>query len=189
MELCEGGNLKSYMDEQCNGEPVEEFQIWHFMAQLALGLRHIHSRGVVHLDLKPENVFIGQDWSLKIGDFGLAASLPVPKGADKEGDRNYMAPEVLEGIFNTPADIFSLGLILLEISANIVLPENGPCWHRLRSGDFSDVSFESVSPILVELIVAMLRPNPAERPSAENILAHPFIQTLIVDGDVAPIQH
>lgn len=76
---------------------------------------------------------------MKIADFGLASSWPAPKGLDGEGDREYIGPEVLAGRFDKPADMFSLGMIMLEIAGNIVLPDNGLSWQRLRSGDLSDL--------------------------------------------------
>jgi mitosis inhibitor protein kinase SWE1 len=103
------------------------------------GLAEIHDAGFIHLDLKPANVFITFDGRLKIGDFGLALPWPADSGVDAEGDREYIGPEILEGRFDKPADVFSLGLITLEMACNVVLPENGPTWIALRSGDLSDV--------------------------------------------------
>lgn len=76
---------------------------------------------------------------MKIGDFGLATPWPALPGTDHEGDREYIGPEVLMGHFDKPSDIFALGLIMLEIAGNVMLPENGVSWQRLRSGDMSDV--------------------------------------------------
>lgn len=76
---------------------------------------------------------------LKIGDFGMASPWPPPVGMDAEGDREYIGPEILAGHFGKPSDIFSLGLIILEIAGNVVLPDNGASWQRLRTGDISDV--------------------------------------------------
>lgn len=69
----------------------------------------------------------------------MASAWPAPKNIDGEGDREYIGPEVLAGRFDKPADVFSLGMIMLEIAGNIVLPDNGLSWQRLRSGDLSDL--------------------------------------------------
>lgn len=76
---------------------------------------------------------------LKIADFGMAARWPAERGIEGEGDREYIGPEILRGEYDKPADIFALGLIMLEIAGNVVLPDNGVSWQRLRSGDMSDV--------------------------------------------------
>lgn len=85
-------------------------------------------------------MFITFEGTLKIGDFGMASSWPAKAGIEGEGDREYIGPEILLGKFDKPADVFSLGLIMLEIAGNVQLPDNGPTWQRLRSGDISDVS-------------------------------------------------
>lgn len=69
----------------------------------------------------------------------MATSWPAPPGIEGEGDREYIGPEILLGQYDKPADVFALGLIMLEIAGNVELPDNGPTWQRLRSGDMSDV--------------------------------------------------
>lgn len=69
----------------------------------------------------------------------MASVWPAPPHLEGEGDREYIAPEVLSGRFDKPADIFALGMIMLEIAGNIVLPDNGMSWQRLRAGDMSDL--------------------------------------------------
>lgn len=138
-EYCEGGTLYDFLEDNKHYK-IDEFRIWKMIIELANGLRFIHLKNYLHLDLKPANIFITFEGSLKIGDFGLATKLPIlEKDFDLEGDRNYIAPELIDDKIYTPfADIFSLGLIILEIAANIILPDNGTPWRKLRSGDLSD---------------------------------------------------
>lgn len=91
------------------------------------------------MDLKPANVLITFEGVLKISDFGMATKWPAAAGIDGEGDREYIGPEILLGRFDKPSDIFALGLIMLEIAGNVMLPDNGTSWQRLRAGDMSDV--------------------------------------------------
>ena len=103
------------------------------------GLKHLHDTGFIHLDLKPANVLITFEGVLKIADFGMATRWPAKAGIEGEGDREYIGPEILMGKYDKPADIFALGLIMLEIAGNVELPDNGVSWQKLRNGDMSDV--------------------------------------------------
>lgn len=69
----------------------------------------------------------------------MATDWPAQPGIDGEGDREYIGPEILRGQFDKPGDVFALGLIMLEIAGNVMLPDNGASWQRLRTGDMSDV--------------------------------------------------
>lgn len=151
-ELCEGGTLFKFLQDNKNYK-IDEFRIWKILIEILNGLKFIHSKNYLHLDLKPANIFITFEGSLKIGDFGLSTKLPIlEKDFDLEGDRNYIAPELINDKIYTPfADIFSVGLIILEIATNIVLPDNGTPWRKLRSGDLSDagkLSSDNISDFL-----------------------------------------
>ena len=138
-EFCEDGNLKDFLTQTGFNGRLDDFRIWKILLELSLGVKHIHDNGFIHLDLKPANVFIDFEGVLKIGDFGLATPWPAAPYVEGEGDREYLAPEVLSGRLDKPADIFALGMIMLEIAGNIILPDNGTSWQRLRAGDMSDL--------------------------------------------------
>ncbi|KAK9237875.1 kinase-like domain-containing protein [Lipomyces kononenkoae] len=205
-EYCENGNLDVFLAEYGSLSKLDEWRVWKILVEIAFGLRFIHDAGYIHLDLKPANVFITFEGSLKIGDFGMAAKLPVTKGIEREGDREYIAPEVLAlQEYSKPADIFSFGLVMLEIAANIVLPDNGAPWHKLRSGDLSDAGRLSSSSgdlknmnkadgtrippwapdfmldeagSLDKFVKWMLKPTPIDRPTIHNILQTEEVRTV-----------
>ncbi|KAJ1666286.1 mitosis inhibitor protein kinase swe1 [Coemansia sp. RSA 1646] len=184
-ELCERGSLAAYLDERAHmDERVSEAHAWAILAHASHALNKLHDCDVAHLDIKPANFLLGarfgrpgaeqdEGW-LKLADFGHAVRLPhEPLAWVEEGDREYMAPEVLRGVYTKAADVFSLGMMLLEITADIVLPDNGVDWHKLREGCFDDQSFVDLpySHDLVETIKLMLHPDPAGRPSLAQILS------------------
>ncbi|KAJ3124518.1 hypothetical protein HK100_011205 [Physocladia obscura] len=186
MEFCAKGTLLEYMDSKNglkDGGGIEEFAVWGILGQVAMGLNQIHKLDIIHLDLKPGNILISEQGKLKIGDFGCAAFLPVAQEFEREGDRTYIAPEIMIYQYGKECDIFSLGLIIFEIATNIILPENGNHWQKLRRHDFSEVlEFNRVSPILVDLIKAMLHPEKNKRIPLDTILGHAFV-TPFLDGE------
>lgn len=138
-EYCEEGSLGEFLDNVGKTGRLDDFRIWKIMLELCYGVREIHDHGFLHLDLKPANVFITFEGRLKIGDFGLATTWPVQTSIDGEGDRVYIAPEILRGQYDKPADIFSLGLMMLETACNVGLPDNGSTWVELREGDMRNI--------------------------------------------------
>lgn len=138
-EFCEEGTLDGFLSQVGRKGRLDDFRIWKILLELAEGLKHIHDCGFIHLDLKPANILITFEGVLKIGDFGMATKWPAKSGIEGEGDREYIGPEVLMGRYDKPADLFALGLIILETAGNVLLPDNGVSWQKLRNGDFSDV--------------------------------------------------
>ncbi|EEB08689.1 WEE protein kinase Mik1 [Schizosaccharomyces japonicus yFS275] len=183
-EYCQNGNFATFLEELSIVQPLDSFRLWKVSFQLLMALHAVHDNGFLHLDVKPANIFITRSGDLKLGDFGMATPVPVPAGTDVEGDRVYIAPEVLTNHeYSGAADIFSLGLVLLEAATNVVLPQNGPKWQQLRSADFSQIPWLPVEPplpslqrqqhVLREMIYEMLSPDVASRPKASDLLQRP----------------
>jgi mitosis inhibitor protein kinase SWE1 len=100
----------------------------------------------------------------------------APRGKlEREGDRVYMAPEMLRGQFLMAADIFSFGLVVLEVSTNICVPDGGAPWHALREDDFSVVDLSPLSPALADLITNCMAADPERRPTIEHVNGHPVV--------------
>ncbi|KAG0582788.1 hypothetical protein KC19_3G085800 [Ceratodon purpureus] len=161
MELCEAGNLRTLLDSL--KQPLDEHQVWEYIEDVASGLSHIHKHGVLHLDIKPDNIFIDGQGNLKIGDFGLA--VPCKLWDWEEGDGGYLAPELLQEEDPSPkADIYSFGAMAFEWVTGVQLPRT-----RAAGEDIPRMpSWRSEA--LCSLVHAMLNPDPIKRPSADQII-------------------
>lgn len=114
MEFLPGGSLRDRIGK--DKIPLEQAVDW--MKQLASALNYAHKRGVVHQDIKPDNVFITHDGSVKIGDFGLAqiATGPAFERNEGKGSPAYMSPELCRGEpRDHRSDIYSLGAVFFEV--------------------------------------------------------------------------
>jgi hypothetical protein len=153
--------------------------------QIALALEYIHSSGVIHLDVKPSNIFLagtGPDEQIKLGDFDVSATavttLSSSSAAVSGFTPEYAAPEVLQSPRATAAaDIFSLGLVLLDIQ----LALRGKTSAARPKPPFSAAALRPAlagpppaSDELVALLAATLADDPKQRPSAALVLAHKY---------------
>ncbi|KAH7874660.1 uncharacterized protein C8R40DRAFT_296217 [Lentinula edodes] len=184
-ELCEGGNFAHFLWEYGRVFPrLDQARVWKIIVELSNGLKFIHDSGVIHLDLKPANIFLTGEGRFKIGDFGMASLWPRPRltadstsasgSFEREGDKLYLAPEVLQGKYGKAADMFSFGMTILETASNIVVPDQGEAWHRLRQEDFSQVDLKD-SPELLRLVQQMMRTNPSLRVGIHGVYNHPIV--------------
>jgi serine/threonine protein kinase len=114
MEFVEGETLADAMRKG----PLPVRRIAEIGATVAEGLAHVHARGMLHRDVKPANVLLGRDGSVKLTDFGIARLIDAARVTSTGlmvGTASYLAPEQVSGEQVGPAvDVYSLGLVLLE---------------------------------------------------------------------------
>ncbi len=171
MELVDGPTL----DECCLGGTLAVQEVTDIGAELADALAHVHSRGIVHRDVKPANILLDRDRRPKLTDFGIARLVDSARHTQTGitiGTAAYLSPEQISGSeVAPPSDVYSLGLVLLEALTG----------HR----EYAGVSVETalarlerppvVPPDLPDplrpLLLAMTARDPQDRPSAAEVAA------------------
>lgn len=174
IELCEC-SLSMFADLN---HDIPESVVWNFLIDMLQAVDHLHSNQYLHLDIKPDNIFISKDGLYKLGDFGLVVDLSKKSSIDPlEGDPKYLAKETMQGIFTEAADVFSLGITTLELACDLDLPSGGDTWHLLRN-NIPEYCFKSISPELKHIIKKMMHSDYLKRPSAGELLNNPIIKKL-----------
>ncbi len=119
MELLDGITLKQYMQKK--GLPLNWREALHFITQIMKALSHAHGRGIIHRDIKPQNIMVLRDGSVKVTDFGiarLASAAQATLTQEALGSVHYISPEQARGShIDTRADIYSAGVVLYEMTA------------------------------------------------------------------------
>uniref|UniRef100_A0ACD6ABT2 Uncharacterized protein n=1 Tax=Avena sativa TaxID=4498 RepID=A0ACD6ABT2_AVESA len=182
MELCAGGELFHRLEERGCFPEHEAATLFRYLMEV---VAHCHSKGIVHRDLKPENILLvskSPSSPIKLADFGLATyTQPGQRLSGTVGSPFYIAPEVLAGGYNEAADVWSSGVILYILLSGIP-----PFWGKTKSKIFecirsTELRFPSdpwdmVSDSAKELITGMLRRDPRQRLTAEQVLGHSWIR-------------
>ncbi len=115
MELIEGITLKQYLERKGN---LNWRETLHFAIQIGKALEHAHSKGIVHRDIKPHNIMILKDGSIKVADFGIARVGSAQNTLTREalGSVHYISPEQAKGAHvDNRSDLYSLGVVMYEM--------------------------------------------------------------------------
>ncbi|GLV46209.1 nimA-like kinase [Carabus blaptoides fortunei] len=185
MEYATKGNLYDFILNQRRFGYIKQKDALNIFCQILLGLDHIHSKNIIHRDMKCENILItGMKFDLiKIADFGISKLLECDGKANTIiGTPNYLAPEVCDGKpYDMKSDIWSLGCILYELCAlermfegnisNVVL--------SIASGRIKEINYSIYDQQIQEVIYMLLTTNPQFRPNTTGLMRHTILMPVL----------
>ncbi len=172
MSYYEGKTLK----EKLNEGPLSVEESINIVVQLAWALSKAHSKGIIHRDVKPANIFITDEGQVKLLDFGLAklaSETRITRTGTTMGTANYISPEQARGdIVDHRTDIWSLGVVLYEMLAG-VSPFYADNWEAVLYSIFNKEPdpIKDIPDSLQRVVMKMLEKNPADRyHSMDNVI-------------------
>ncbi len=186
MEYLSGGDLGNYL--QVKNFQFNEKRAAEIMFQIANGLNYLHAYGVLHRDLKPDNIMLSNSSDnaiIKIMDFGLSKVLgPQERVNDGFGTLSFVAPEVLiRQPYNKQIDIWSMGIILYYMLTSCLPFDDDNDSEEViakmivfNECEFPDKLFKDRSKEVKDIIGQCLIKNPEKRITVDNYLIHPWIK-------------
>jgi len=180
MELVEGSTLRDFLNE--NG-PLSVEQTIQFITPVLSALAAAHLIGIIHRDVKPENILISKDGRIKVADFGLARNMTMAQTMTAEssvvlGSVSYLSPEqVQRGIADARSDVYAIGIVLFEMLLG-KKPYDGETPIQIAYRHVNDripnvkELKSDVPEMIADLIFQATAPNPDQRPKdAEQLLS------------------
>ncbi|KAI5186666.1 membrane-associated tyrosine- and threonine-specific cdc2-inhibitory kinase [Nematocida homosporus] len=171
MEWCNNGTLKEFLKKNSY---LSQKVLLSLAAQMINGLKAINRAKIVHLDIKPENIYLHRDKKrrilVKIGDFSISRPMEDRTEIEHDGDRLYMAPELLQNSCSAASDVYSLGLIFIEMFLCVGVPLKSIPWTKISTAQKKEIISKSkISLELYRLIKKMIDPNPSRRPTIQEV--------------------
>jgi len=201
MEMC-GPTLRTWLDQRntkyVNGVPLKDEDCFYIFHQILLATDYLHSKGILHRDIKPRNIFLSEDLEVKLGDFGLAKDILINStSTDPEtpieimtvkfkpmqingntashtsgvGTQAYASPEQLTSSqISSSSDMFSLGVVLYELfhPFNTGM-ERAKTLKEIRDGNLVTIR-DDLNDDVIKTIRELTNLDPKQRPSAGQLL-------------------
>ena len=175
-EFCPYGDLFGYIKfYKVRGSKIEEKIIWIIFIQLSLGLNYLHQKKILHRDIKTKNIFIKNNLTVKIGDFGIAKILNSTSSYAHTfiGTPYYISPELCKDQpYNDKSDVWSLGCVLYELCTLNHPFEGGTqveIYEKIMTQKFKAISSE-YSNELKKMVDLLLEKDERKRPKMKDIL-------------------
>ncbi|KAL9647816.1 hypothetical protein ABK040_015302 [Willaertia magna] len=188
--LLEYMDLGSLEDVYTNAGIIPEDVLSEITFQMLKALDYLEGMGIIHRDIKPANILINKKGVVKLTDFGMSQQSQTKMFKTFQGTYFYMSPERLRGANHSfDSDIWSLGVSIAECATGSLPFEGGKettLWHLLQYVSEHKLSIKKgqVSDELYDFINRCMEVDPKDRPSAKELMSHPFIKKYIPNTDV-----
>ena len=195
-ELCRGKELSKLIKQ--NGGKIKEKNCRIIIMKILHAINYCHSHGVVHCDLKPDNIIFetpneGEEnedentlnlLDLKLIDFGLSSRIKKNEKLNNiVGTPSFIAPETIKGEYDEKCDVWSIGVILYYILSGtfpFIGNSNSEIFEKIYKNEpiFRKNIFNDISENAIDFIKKCLVKNPNQRPSAKECLSHPWLEPI-----------